>query len=55
MANKVGRPKKKTTAVGKRPVGRPKIEINLEELERLSALNCTMPELAAYFRGPLRT
>lgn len=55
MANKVGRPKKKTTAVGKRPVGRPKIEINLDELERLSALNCTMPELAAYFRVPLRT
>jgi len=55
MANKVGKPKKKTIAVGKRPVGRPKIEINLEELERLSALNCTMPELAAYFRVPLRT
>lgn len=56
MANKVGRPKKRTTAVkAKRPVGRPKIEINLDELERLSALNCTMPELAAYFRVPLRT
>lgn len=56
MANKVGRPKKTTTPVkAKRPVGRPKIEINLDELERLSALNCTMPELAAYFRVPLRT
>ena len=56
MAKKVGRPKKTTTAVKeKRPVGRPKIEINLDELERLSALNCTMPELAAYFRVPLRT
>jgi hypothetical protein len=56
MAKKVGRPKKATTAVkAKRPVGRPKIEINLDELERLSALNCTMPELAAYFRVPLRT
>lgn len=56
MAKKVGRPKKTTTAVkAKRPVGRPKIEINLDELERLSALNCTMPELAAYFRVPLRT
>lgn len=56
MAKKVGRPKKTTTAVkSKRPVGRPKIEINLDELERLSALNCTMPELAAYFRVPLRT
>tara|TARA_Y100000996_G_scaffold408475_2_gene387601 strand:+ start:4685 stop:5113 length:429 start_codon:yes stop_codon:yes gene_type:complete len=56
MANKVGRPKKKTNPVKeKNPVGRPKIEINLEELERLSALNCTMPELAAYFRVPLRT
>jgi hypothetical protein len=56
MAKKVGRTKKTTTAVkAKRPVGRPKIEINLDELERLSALNCTMPELAAYFRVPLRT
>ena len=56
MAKKVGRPKKATTVVkAKRPVGRPKIEINLDELERLSALNCTMPELAAYFRVPLRT
>jgi hypothetical protein len=56
MANKVGRPKKKTNQVKeKNPVGRPKIEINLDELERLSALNCTMPELAAYFRVPLRT
>lgn len=39
----------------KRPVGRPKKNINLDELERLSALNCTMSELAAYFKIPLRT
>jgi hypothetical protein len=36
-------------------VGRPKIDLNLEELERLSRLNCTMPEISAYFDIPLRT
>jgi len=36
-------------------VGRPKIELNLGELERLSRLNCTMPEISAYFDIPLRT
>jgi|TARA_R110000796_G_scaffold25719_2_gene72228 hypothetical protein len=36
-------------------VGRPKIVLNLEELERLSRLNCTMPEISAYFDIPLRT
>jgi len=36
-------------------VGRPKINLNLEELERLSRLNCTMPEISAYFDIPLRT
>tara|TARA_R110001606_G_scaffold73792_2_gene170586 strand:- start:1533 stop:2054 length:522 start_codon:yes stop_codon:yes gene_type:complete len=36
-------------------VGRPKIILNLEELERLSRLNCTMPEISAYFDIPLRT
>jgi hypothetical protein len=39
----------------KKPVGRPKTEIDSEKLEELSALNCTMPEIAAYFRVPLRT
>ena len=36
-------------------VGRPKTEINLNELEKLSRLNCTMPEIAFYFNIPLRT
>ena len=36
-------------------VGRPKINLNLEELERLSRLNCTMPEISAYFDIPVRT
>ena len=44
--------KAKTT---KKKVGRPKIELNLGELERLSRLNCTMPEISAYFDIPLRT
>ena len=44
---KVKKPSKK--------VGRPKINLNLEELERLSRLNCTMPEISAYFDIPLRT
>jgi len=39
----------------KKKVGRPKIELNLGELERLSRLNCTMPEISAYFDIPLRT
>ena len=44
--------KAKTT---KKKVGRPKIELNLGELERLSRLNCSMPEISAYFDIPLRT
>ncbi len=53
---KRGRPKGSgKKSVAKRPVGRPKIDIDLDELERLSALNCTMPELAAFFKVPLRT
>jgi hypothetical protein len=36
-------------------VGRPKTELNLNELEKLSRLNCTMPEIAYYFNIPLRT
>jgi hypothetical protein len=56
VKKKRGRPKGSVKKVAaKKAVGRPKIEINLEELERLSALNCTMPELAAYFKVPLRT
>ena len=39
----------------KRPRGRPKKDINLYELEKLCTLNCTMPEIAAYFDVPLRT
>ena len=36
-------------------VGRPKTEINLEELQKLCTLNCTMPEIASFFNMPLRT
>ena len=36
-------------------VGRPKTPINLEELHKLCRLNCTMPEISAYFNIPLRT
>lgn len=36
-------------------VGRPKTEINLEELQKLCTLNCTMPEIASFFNIPLRT
>ena len=36
-------------------VGRPKIQLNLSELQKLCRLNCTMPEIAAFFDIPLRT
>tara|TARA_Y100001972_G_scaffold52089_1_gene63790 strand:- start:4503 stop:4868 length:366 start_codon:yes stop_codon:yes gene_type:complete len=36
-------------------VGRPKADIDITQLESLSALNCTMPEIAAFFKVPLRT
>jgi len=36
-------------------VGRPRTEINLDNLEKLCRLNCTMPEIASYFDIPLRT
>lgn len=39
----------------KRGRGRPKKDIDLIELERLCRLNCTMPEVAAFFDIPLRT
>ena len=60
MAEKIKRPrgrppKPKGKQPPKQPVGRPKADIDLEQLENLSALNCTMPELAAYFKVPLRT
>ena len=35
--------------------GRPKVKMGLEEVENLSRLNCTMEELAAYFRVDVRT
>ena len=44
---------KKTNEVKK--VGRPRIELNLDNLEKLCRLNCTMPEIASYFDIPLRT
>ena len=46
MVNKEKKPKK---------VGRPKTILNLDELEKLCRLNCTMPEIASYFNIPLRT
>lgn len=36
-------------------VGRPRTELNLDNLEKLCRLNCTMPEIASYFDVPLRT
>ena len=39
----------------KNPVGRPKTEINREELRRVCLLNCTMPEIASFLEIPLRT
>lgn len=36
-------------------VGRPKVNINLVELQKLCTLNCTMPEIAHFFDIPLRT
>lgn len=39
----------------KRPRGRPKTDISLEDLKNLCRLNCTMPEIAAFFDIPLRT
>ena len=49
-----GRPRKNTYSVPardqvKNPVGRPKTDIDLAELKRLCRLNCTMPEIAAFF------
>ncbi len=41
---KVKKPSKK--------VGRPKINLNLEELERLSRLNYTVPEISWYYDIP---
>src|SRR5271154_2907902 len=35
--------------------GRPKVKMGLEEVENLSRLNCTMDELAAYFKVDVRT
>src|SRR5271163_3625728 len=42
-------------SVKKHPGGRPKVRMGLEEVENLSRLNCTMEELAAYFRVDVRT
>ena len=47
-------PKKKKQNI-KNKVGRPKTELNLDEIEKLCRLNCTMPEIAYYFDIPLRT
>tara|TARA_R100000655_G_scaffold96281_1_gene138662 strand:- start:37 stop:528 length:492 start_codon:yes stop_codon:yes gene_type:complete len=46
--------KNKTKKITKK-VGRPKIQLNLSELQKLCRLNCTMPEIAAFFDVPLRT
>jgi hypothetical protein len=42
-------------SVKKHPGGRPKVKMGLDEVENLSRLNCTMDELAAYFRVEVRT
>ena len=36
-------------------VGRPRIEIDVEELKRLCRLNCTMEEIAAFFECDKKT
>ena len=36
-------------------VGRPKVNIDIKELQKLCTLNCTMPEIASFFNMPLRT
>ena len=41
--------------VKKRSVGRPKTNLDLADLEKICRLNCTMPEIAAFFYNPLRT
>ena len=41
--------------VKKRGVGRPKPKLPLPDLEKICRLNCTMPEIAAFFDIPLRT
>ena len=41
--------------VKKRSVGRPKTNLYLADLEKICRLNCTMPEIAAFFDIPLRT
>ena len=41
--------------VKKRSVGRPKTNLDLADLEKICRLNCTMPEIAAFFDIPLRT
>lgn len=48
---------KKTMAkkVKKNKVGRPKTKLDLDALEKLCQLSCTMPEISAYFDIPLRT
>ena len=46
---------KQSTKKPLKKVGRPKTELDLNELEKLSSLNCTMPEIAHFFDIPLRT
>lgn len=41
--------------VKKNKVGRPKTKLDLDALEKLCQLSCTMPEISAYFDIPLRT
>ena len=41
--------------VKKRSVGRQKTNLDLADLEKICRLNCTMPEIAAFFDIPLRT
>ena len=43
---------KQSTKKPLKKVGRPKTELDLNELEKLSSLNCTMPEIAHFFDIP---
>jgi hypothetical protein len=53
LSRYIKRPKKPKAVKKKR--GRPKAEINLKQVERLSELLCTHEELATYFRVSIST
>ena len=43
------------TEENKKPVGRPKTVIDIDSLQKICRLNCTMPEIATFLNIPLRT